>query len=156
MRVLRPLVLIAFGGLSYVGIEMFYRGRTHWTMFIVGGICFYLVGLINEMIPWEMLLWKQCLIGACIITVVEFVSGYIINLLLGKNVWDYSGLPFNILGQVCLPFSIVWYFLSAVVIIVDDYLRYAMKGEKPHYMIFIHKKQASSEAGHSKDKPGKT
>lgn len=141
MRVLRPLILIVFGGLSYMGIEMLFRGHTHWTMFIVGGICFYLVGLINEVIPWEMSLWQQCLIGACIITGAEFISGCIINLMLGWNVWDYSGLPFHIWGQICLPFSIAWYFLSAAVIIADDYLRYVMGGgEKPHYTIFRHKK----------------
>lgn len=134
MRALRPLVLIGIGGLLYVMIELVFRGRTHWTMFLVGGLCFWLIGLINEIIPWEMLLWKQCIAGAVIVTTVEFISGCIINLGLGWNVWDYSNMPLNFLGQICLPFSLLWVLLSAVAIVLDDYLRYWMYGEeKPHY-----------------------
>ena len=81
-----------------------------------------------------MKLWKQMLIGACIVTFMEFISGYIINIKLGWQVWDYSNLPFNIMGQICLPFSIIWFFISLVAIVVDDYLRYWLfKDERPHY-----------------------
>lgn len=67
-----------------------------------------------------MLLWKQMLLGSVIITLLEFVCGCIVNLLLHWNVWDYSNLPFNILGQICLPFSILWFFISFVAIVIDD------------------------------------
>lgn len=134
MRALRPLVLIGIGGLLYVLIEILFRGHSHWTMFCVGGLCFWLIGLINEIIPWEMPLWKQCVLGAAIVTVVEFISGCIINLWLGWDIWDYSDMPFNLLGQICLPFSIAWIGLSVVAIVIDDYLRYWLFGEeKPHY-----------------------
>lgn len=134
MRALRPLVLIGIGGLLYVLIEILFRGHSHWTMFLVGGLCFWLIGLINEIIPWEMLLWKQCVLGAAIVTVVEFISGCIINIWFGWDIWDYSDMPFNLLGQICLPFSIAWIGLSAVAIVIDDYLRYWLFGEeKPHY-----------------------
>lgn len=134
MKALRPLVLIGIGGLLYVLIELAFRGRSHWTMFIVGGLCFWLIGLINEVIPWEMSFWKQCIIGAVIVTAVEFLAGCIINLGLGWNVWDYSNVPFNILGQICLPFSMLWILISAVAIVIDDHLRYWIYGEeKPHY-----------------------
>lgn len=134
MKALRLLVLIGIGGLLYVLIELVFRGRSHWTMFIVGGLCFWLIGLINEVIPWEMSFWKQCIIGAVIVTAVEFLAGCIINLGLGWNVWDYSNIPFNILGQICLPFSLIWILISAVAIVIDDHLRYWIYGEeKPHY-----------------------
>lgn len=134
MRVVRPLVLWGIGGLLYVLCELAFRGRSHWTMFIVGGLCFWLIGLINEIIPWDMPIWQQCIIGALIITAVEFVAGCVINIWLGWQVWDYSGLPFNFMGQVCLPFTVLWAVLSAVGIILDDYLRYWIFGEeKPHY-----------------------
>ena len=129
-----PLVLWGIGGLLYVLCELVFRGRSHWTMFIVGGLCFWLIGLINEVIPWDMPIWQQCIIGALIITAVEFVAGCIINIGLGWQVWDYSGLPFNILGQICLPFTVLWSFLAAAGIILDDYLRYWLFGEdRPHY-----------------------
>lgn len=134
MRALRPLVLIGIGGLIYAMIELVFRGRTHWTMLIVGGLCFWLIGLVNEVMPWKVAFWKQCLLGSLIVTAVEFFSGCIINLGLGWNVWDYSNLPLNLLGQICLPFSLLWVLISAVAIVLDDYLRYWLYGEeKPHY-----------------------
>lgn len=136
-QIFKALILLLTGGVSYTLVEMAYRGHTHWTMFIVGGLCFYLIGLINEITPWEMPLISQCLIGAVIVTVMEFIAGSIINIGLGWNVWDYSDLPCNLLGQICLLFSSLWVLLSLPAIILDDYLRYWLFGEeKPHYYIF--------------------
>ena len=132
--ILKAIILMAVGGMLYALFEIGFRGYTHWTMIIVGGLCFYLIGLINETNLWKMKIWKQCLIGSLVVTAVEFVSGCIINLWLGWGVWDYSDMPFNILGQVCLPFSALWVLLSALAIILDDYLRYWLyHEEKPHY-----------------------
>ncbi len=125
------------GGLSYSLIELIYRGYTHWTMFILGGLCFISCGLINEIIPWKMILSKQMLIGAIIITALEFIVGLIVNVWLGWNVWDYSELPLNVFGQICLFFSIAWYYLGGIAIIFDDYLRYWIFGEdEPEYKLF--------------------
>lgn len=134
-QIIKNIILGIVGGVAYYCIELIYKGgHSHWTMLVVGSICFVLIGAINEFIPWEMKLWKQMLIGSVIVTAIEFVSGVIINIWLGWNVWDYSNVWCNILGQVCLPFSIIWFFLSLLAIIVDDYLRYWwFKEEKPHY-----------------------
>ena len=42
------LFLFNVGGLLYILIELIWRGRSHWTMFLLGGICFVFLGLINE------------------------------------------------------------------------------------------------------------
>ena len=134
---MRHLILFAVGGLTYVSIEFIYRGYTHWSMLILGGLCFTAVGEINEFLPWDTPLWIQMLISSIIITALEFICGCVVNIWLGLNVWDYSNLPFNIMGQVCLPFSIMWFFLSAVGIIFDDYFRWSYYGEeKPRYKLF--------------------
>lgn len=126
--------LFLIGGAIYVLIELVYRGYSHWTMFLLGGLCFVLIGGVNEYIPWEMPLWLQAGIGAVIITALEFICGCIVNLALGWNVWDYSNTPLNILGQVCLPFAIIWFVIAHAGIVLDDYLRYWLfKEEKPHY-----------------------
>lgn len=135
-NIFKYLFLFGIGGLVYNGIEILWRGYTHWTMFILGGLCFVLLGLINEVIPWDMPLVLQMAIGSVIITVLEFITGMIVNVGLGMNVWDYSELPLNINGQVCLLFSILWFFISAVGIILDDYIRYSFfNEEKPRYKI---------------------
>lgn len=134
---LKYFFLFLVGGIIYSIIEVFFRGHTHWTMFIVGGMCFILLGLQNEVTDWEMSLFWQAVNGGIIITFVEFITGCIVNLCLGWNIWDYSNMPFNILGQICLPFSIIWCLISVLGIVMDDYIRYIFFGEeKPRYYSF--------------------
>lgn len=130
-------VLFGVGGLIYIGLELFCRGHTHWTMFLLGGVCFLCLGLINEVLSWEVPFILQMLIGGAIITVLELLAGYIVNIKLSWNVWDYSNVPFNFMGQICLQFSLLWCLLSAVGIVLDDWLRYLWFGEdKPNYRLF--------------------
>ena len=126
--------LFFIGATIYVIIEKLYRGYSHWTMFLLGGICFIALGLIDEVIPWDMPLLLQMFIGGMIITVLEFITGCVVNLWLGWNVWDYSELPFNLWGQISLFSSIVWVGLSLVGIVLDDFIRWKFfDEEKPHY-----------------------
>lgn len=134
---LKIFILFLIGGFIYVAIELGFRGHSHWTMFLLGGLCFILIGGLNNYIPWEMSIIKQGIIGALIVTSLEFIFGLVLNLYLNLGIWDYSNMLFNILGQICLPFSIAWFFLSLVAIFVDDWLRYVLfKEEKPHYHLF--------------------
>ncbi len=136
MNVFKYLVLFLTGGNIYYLIEILWRRTSHISMFIIGGICFILIGLINECFTFNMPLLKQQLISAVIITVLEFISGLILNIFLRLDIWDYSTLKFNLLGQISLQYSILWFFLSLPAIIMDDYLRYWLFGEeKPHYKI---------------------
>lgn len=133
---LKDTFLFLIGGDIYILIEIGYRGYSHWTMFILGGICFLSLGYINRFLPWTTPLPAQMLIGMGIITTLEFATGCIVNLWLGWHVWDYSNVPLNLWGQICLPASIGWYFLSVVGIVLDDYLRYWIFSEdKPRYCI---------------------
>ena len=133
----KHLILGTIGGLIYVLLELIWRGYSHWTMFLLGGTCFVLLGLINEILDWDTPLTLQMLIGCTIITVLEFIAGCVVNLWLGWNVWDYSDIKFNILGQISLFSSIGWYFISFVGITLDDWLRYRLFGEKkPRYKLF--------------------
>ena len=134
--ILNKLILFSIGGISYLIIELLWRGQSHWSMFILGGLCFLIIGLLNEHYTFEIPLPVQMLIGAFTITVLEFCAGCILNLWLGLNVWDYSDLPYNILGQICLPYSLLWFVLSLGCILADDYIRYYLLGEeKPHYKL---------------------
>lgn len=141
-------VLFLIGGRLYTWIEILWRGRTHWTMFLLGGGGFVILGLLNEYrIPWHWCLLRQAVVGATIITVLEFLTGCIVNLWLGWGVWDYSVLPFNILGQVCLYYFLLWIPLCMVGIVLDDWIRYILyvllrrffptmkKRERPRYKL---------------------
>ena len=109
-------------GCVYTNIEMIFRGYTHPSMIIVGGLCGMLAGLINDITP-EMKMYKQCILSAIIITIIEYISGYILNIKLGLNIWDYKNLKFNINGQISLIFSLAWVFLSYFAIKFDDMLK---------------------------------
>ena len=119
---IKELILLIIFGITYCGIEILYRGRTHISMLFVGGLCAVLIGMINEITP-KMNIILQMFIGAVIVTIIEFFSGYIINIILGLNVWDYSNLMFNYKGQISLIFTVIWFFLSVPVIYLDDKLR---------------------------------
>ena len=134
---LKHLVLFLVGGILYVLMEILWRGYSHWSMLMLGGICFVLIGLINEVIPWEMPLWKQGIIAAAIITTLEFITGCIVNLWLGWNVWDYSDVLLNFYGQICLPFFLLWVIIGIAAVVLDDWLRFWWFGEdKPSYRVF--------------------
>lgn len=135
-KLYKYMMLLVTGGALYVLVELIWRGRSHWTMSLLGGLCFISIGLINEIIPWEMPLWQQILIGACIVTALEFLTGCIVNLWLRWDVWDYSMMSGNVLGQICPQFVLLWLPVALAAIILDDWLRYWWWAEeKPHYKI---------------------
>lgn len=142
------VILFLIGGGVYALLEMLWRGYTHWTMFLLGGACFVVMGLLNEYkIPWHWCLLRQSVVSACVITVFEFITGYIVNIRLGWQVWDYSDLPFNLYGQICLYYFLLWILLSMAGIVLDDWIRYIVyinvkkwspwteiqNRERPHY-----------------------
>ena len=135
--ILKHAVLALIGGCVYFLIELFWRGHSHWTMAVMGGVCFILIGDINEFIPWNMPLILQGGIGSVVITAMELFCGVVLNLWLKLDIWDYSTMPFNFLGQICLPFSLLWVALSILAVILDDWLRYWLfKEERPTYKFF--------------------
>ena len=123
MQKLKKNIIILFiGGIGYGLIETLYRGFTHWTMLVTGGIVFvilYHVYSKNEKAP----LWQKCFTGAFIITTVELTTGCVVNLWLGWNVWDYSSYSYNFLGQICLLYTLLWFFLCIPLSYFTRYLQ---------------------------------
>lgn len=135
-RSTKRAILWMIGGAIYVCLELAWRGHSHWTMFVLGGMCFVMLGLLNEVLPWSMPLWLQIAIGTAMVTTAEFLTGIVVNRCMGWQVWDYSHMRGNILGQICPQYTLLWVPACAVGIILDDWLRYWLFGEeKPHYEI---------------------
>lgn len=136
MRLCKALILGSIGGILYGVIECLWRGHTHWTMILLGGALFDLLGGLNEWLPWEMRLHVQAMLGAALVTAAELAAGLILNVWLGLGVWDYSALPGNLWGQICPEYAVLWVPLSAAAIVADDWLRYWIWGEeRPHYTL---------------------
>ena len=107
----QQLSLAAAGGVAYNLVELCWRGHTHWTMTAVGGACFHLIGRIFENRDRKGAL-LCCLQSAAAVTAVEFLSGCVINLWWGLDVWDYSRQWGNLAGQICLLYMFFWMLLS--------------------------------------------
>ena len=124
------------GGCLYGLLEIAWRGYTHWTMVLLAAILCIPLDIANEHIPWDMPLLLQGVLSGLTITVMEFVTGLIVNVWLGMGVWDYSNQFGNILGQICPLYTILWCLLAIPVIVVFDWLEYKIcGGEKPHYTL---------------------
>ena len=135
-EMIKLFLLFLMGGMIYFAIEVAFKGDSHWSMFIVGGMAFLFIGGINNYFDYDMPLVQQMLCSAIIITFLELVSGLIVNVWLGMEVWDYSNIPLNFMGQICPRFFLIWYFLSLAGIFLDDFFRYRMFGEKrPRYVL---------------------
>lgn len=125
-KIIETAAVFAVGAVGYSAIELLWRGHTHWSMAVAGGICFSLITDIERKFPNIRYLYK-CIIGSLSITAVEFGFGVVFNMWLNKNVWDYSGIKFNILGQICLLYTVLWGFLTATALPLSKKLIYALQ-----------------------------
>lgn len=107
------------GGIGYGAIEIAFRGYTHWSMLITGGSAFLSLYLIHNAFPNTSILVKA-LLGMVVITLLELSVGIIVNRVFSLDVWDYSNLPYNLLGQISLPFSACWYVISVIAFYLLD------------------------------------
>ena len=69
-----------------------------------------MIYFINEFYIERTMLEKS-IIGAIVVTVIEFAVGCIVNITLGWNVWDYSDRPMSLFGQICPEFFLLWFIL---------------------------------------------
>lgn len=100
------------GSCAYPTLEMAWRGHTHYSMALAGGVCLWLIDRVCCESMDGKSLFSRCLAGAGLITGVELAAGILVNRVLHMGVWDYSNMPMNILGQVCLPYSALWFALT--------------------------------------------
>lgn len=106
MKFTQYIFTFLMGYFLYAFVEVAGRGYTHWTMCLTGGFVLTIIYIISSR-P-AMTLIRCCVIGAAAITAIEFVVGIFDNIIMGWHVWDYSKLPFNIMGQICPIFSLLW------------------------------------------------
>ena len=114
-------LLFGAGAVLYPLLEIAWRGHSHWSMSLAGGVCLPLLWRIQR--NKKHTLRQKCLLGSTLITGVEFLFGCFFNKILHLGVWDYSHLPLNVMGQICLPFTALWFFLCIPVFSVLKRIR---------------------------------
>lgn len=115
-------ITFLLGCIAYPCLEIAFRGHSHWTMSLTGGLCFALLYDIQRRMP-HLPFWQKAMAGAFIITAAELSAGTVVNLWLGWAVWDYSGLRFHYLGQISFAFAALWYLLSSLFFAVAGCVR---------------------------------
>ena len=114
---MKYILIFLIGSAGYALLEVLWRGYTHWTMALTGGVCFLIIYLLNAAFTEENILFRS-LVGAGVITSAEFIVGVTVNIILKWNVWDYSSLPFNFIGQICLRYTLLWFLLCVPVTLI--------------------------------------
>ena len=117
MVIWRKSVLFYLGGCAYMGLELIWRGYSHGSMFLAGGLCFLLIGHLNAVRP-RLPLPLRAMFGAVIITSVELLFGLLVNR--EYAVWDYRGQPGNLWGHICPAFCLLWTVLALIVLLIHD------------------------------------
>ena len=103
MRFWKQILLFYLGGMGYTGLELLWRGRTHGSMFLLGGACFVALGQLKKLcLPLPL----SAVLGSGIVTAAELAAGLTVNR--SYNVWDYRSVPLNFMGHICLPYSLLW------------------------------------------------
>ncbi len=110
-------LLFLIGAVGYSIIEILWKGSTHWTMAVDGGICLICIAAADTFLS-EKSIFVKAFVSSCIITTVELISGIILNLYLNMAIWDYSDKFMNLYGQICPLYSFLWYLLSLAVLFV--------------------------------------
>ena len=113
----KKVLLFTIGGLGYVAIELLWRGRSHYSMFLAGGSCFLLLGQLGKLTRLAPI---HAFGGAGIITAVELITGLLANR--DYQVWDYRQMPFHFKGQICLVYSLLWMPLSLAAVFLYQLL----------------------------------
>lgn len=123
-KIWRETVVFYIGGMFYCTVELLWRGWTHGSMFLLGGLCVWTVGILDRF--WRIPVLAQMALGAVIVTFYEFWTGVIVNRIMGLAVWDYSWLPMNLMGQICLPYTLLWFVLCGIGLFGENALRHAL------------------------------
>lgn len=103
------------GAVGYPLLEIVFRGRTHPSMALAGGLSSLAIHRIGQ--TAAPLPRKAALCGLSV-TGIEAACGLVFNR--NHQVWDYRRMPLNWRGQVCLPYTLIWSLLSAGLMCIDS------------------------------------
>lgn len=114
-------IIYAFlGWCSEVAFAAVNKGKFVNRGFLNGPVCpIYGVGMLIVVLCLWNLRDRPLLLflgSALLTTALEFVTGFVLERFFHDKWWDYSDMPFNIKGYVCLKFTILWGLAASFII----------------------------------------
>lgn len=122
-QALKFMTVFTVGCLCYGFMEILNRGFTHITMGLLGGISMLVIHTLNGERSRGVSLLTVLTVSALFITSIEFLAGEYLNRYLGMGIWSYEEVPLNFDGQICLPFALLWFGLSYIGVLADNFIR---------------------------------
>lgn len=117
------LYFFVYGFLGWCTEVGFAAFKTHHFVnrgFLNGPICpIYGVGVtavITVLTPYKSDIIVLYILSVVLVTILEGLTGWAMDKIFHNKWWDYSDMPLNIGGYVCLLFSIVWGFACLFII----------------------------------------
>lgn len=137
-KIIKKVILFLTGFCVYITIEVVFRGYSYPLMGIGAGIAMIILDEVNNKISWDIDLLLQGFIGSFFVTMFELVVGKFLEYTGQSLMWDYSNMPLNFDGVICLPFSLLWVLFSIIGIWIADAINYYIFEELPvpYYRIF--------------------
>ena len=127
MRIWKQILYFYLGGMAYAGLELLWRGRTHGSMFVLGGACFLALGQLRRL---RLSLPLRAVAGSAAVTAAELATGLLVNQ--SYRIWDYRRVPMNFMGQICLLYSLLWIPVCLVAMGLYGFLDRQMFCRFPH------------------------
>jgi len=122
-KIYKILTLFSVGAICYGFMEILNRGYSHITMGVLGGASMLVIHILNGERKNGVKLWAVLVVSAAFITSIEFLAGEYLNRYLGMGIWSYEEVPMNFDGQICLPFAFLWFGLSYIGVLADNFIR---------------------------------
>ncbi len=119
--------------------------------FLRGPVCpiygFGAAAVLTALIPFKNNLLILFVASALLTSAIEFITGFVLDKVFKNKWWDYSDIPFNLCGYICLKFSVVWGFVCVFAVRIIHPIIAAFVSIIPHqigvvillvlYLLFI-------------------
>lgn len=119
------LYFFIYSSLGWAAEVVFAAVREHKLVnrgFLNGPLCpvygFGMVAMLVLLAPWRGSVLAVFAGGMLVTTAIEWLAGWLLFKLFRARWWDYSHMPFNIGGFVCLPFSLLWGVASVIMVLL--------------------------------------
>ena len=109
--------------------------------FLYGPFCpiyaFGIISIILILYQYKNNISLLFILGTIITSLLEYITGYILENVFHSKWWDYSDNKYNLHGRICLYFSLIWGLSSTIVVSLIHPLIYSLISHIPTKLINI-------------------